>query len=117
MSENKELLPCPFCGSDAGMSTMTFGDSVYYRIVCYEGHYLDQWEECEEEAVKEWNTRHLPESVEKVLEAAREAEKLTSEIKETGISDDTTLMFIIAGKLVKANAAVHEAIRNHDGRK
>lgn len=54
-----EILPCPFCNSEARISTTTFGDSTteFYRIQCKNEHSLDNWSETESEAISYWNQR------------------------------------------------------------
>jgi len=53
-------LPCPFCGSNTGIETTTFGDNMtdYFRVNCKQkGHSLDWWEEDKNKAIAVWNER------------------------------------------------------------
>ncbi len=59
MEENKELKPCPFCGSEnvrMGSRGCSFGVDIYIKCDC--GAKVQIMEEIgEEELVKRWNNR------------------------------------------------------------
>jgi hypothetical protein len=59
MKYEQSLLPCPFCGANATLENMTFGDNTEenYRANCKNGHSLDWWETNKCDAIKLWNTR------------------------------------------------------------
>jgi Lar family restriction alleviation protein len=51
-----ELLPCPFCGNDAGISRVKTADQYHYAecLTCYARIMAKP---SREEAAKAWNTR------------------------------------------------------------
>jgi len=59
-----EILPCPFCGSDAKAMRLDFGGGTVWGVFCDEdfedeyshGHFIDNYK-TKEEAVAAWNTR------------------------------------------------------------
>jgi len=86
---SKELLNCPFCGGEASEWQDEKGNAVYCtrchiemrgknpkagpKGCCANTGWYDQKCNCNAEAL--WNTRHLPESAEKVLEVMEETRK------------------------------------------
>lgn len=65
MSENKKLLPCPFCGGEAEIITREYGNCKTKYVQCKdcECRTKEMFECCcdreraEERAVKIWNSR------------------------------------------------------------
>jgi len=54
-----KLLPCPFCDSQASVTTV-FDDSPCYRVTCkniYSCGVTQHWFDDEEQAISAWNKR------------------------------------------------------------
>ena len=128
MSEKVELLPCPIC--QAPTKWCDFGGEKVSgeccdRIVCtscgvtfdFEDRSecgRDTLDELQSDNLKAFNTRHLPPSVEAVLEAARRCERQET---ATNAEDDSTSPEEFADNLCEGNDSWNnliDTIRNHD---
>lgn len=104
-----QLLPCPFCGSEAafthqGLSLdLAYDGDVYGRVYCTEGRFrccpelqYEPNQEDEQNAFKEWNTRYRDPAFQKLVEVTRQVEAwltirkdLTGRLQAAGDTDFT----------------------------
>ena len=62
----EELKPCPFCGGEAKLLTMTYRGGQVYGVFCtsdlnaeyQHGHFIDNYG-LKEEAITSWNRRAM----------------------------------------------------------
>lgn len=54
----KNLKPCPFCGAKEEVRVVSMGTKhILYWVCCYSCNSFSGAAECEEKAIKAWNTR------------------------------------------------------------
>ena len=59
-----ELKPCPFCGGEAKLLTLTYNGGKVYGVFCtadleqeyQHGHFIDNYDN-KDEAIADWNRR------------------------------------------------------------
>ena len=128
MSEKVELPPCPIC--QVPTKWCDFGGEKVSgeccdRIVCtscgvtfdFEDRSecgRDTLDELQSDNLKAFNTRHLPPSVEAVLEAARKLESSVMDLRQRETPSDFNLATDFGAVIIKRREELYEAIRNHD---
>ena len=114
MSEKVELSPCPFCGGEAVIDKSNGQFYVEHNKNTHCPIFDTFCFDVEAHAIGQWNTRHLPPSVEEVLEAARRCERQET---ATRAEDDSTSLEEFTNNLAEGGFSWNnliDTIRNHD---